>query len=900
MVDSLDSDTERGMGSGEATRRLAEVGPNQLVSEPPPSTWAIAAAQLRDPMNIMLVAVAVVSLVIGQPSTFALVGLLVLLNVVLGTRQELAARASVDALATMQTPQARVVRDGAVALVDATTLVPGDVVALEAGDLVPADGRIVRSATLECQEAALTGESAPVPKDAALLPDEDISLGDRSNMAFQNTSVTRGTARIVVTATGMHTEMGRIADMLTSVKKVKSPLQKELDSLTRVIGLLAWVAVAVIVVVGLLRGQPVEDVLLLGVAMALSAIPTGLPTFVQGMLAYGAKQLAEAKAVVKSLPDVETLGATSAINTDKTGTLTLNEMMASTLYYGGRWFTISGEGYAKSGDIRHVAGEDAPDFTRLSLGLTLASDATVSDAGDVVGDPTEAALVVLAAKVGVDAEETRRAYPRLAEVPFDSEYKFMASVHEAVVDGVRRTIMLVKGAPDVVIGRSTEMARADGSRIPMSEAAETVNDANAQMGRKGLRVLAFAVRDLDAAEVEQARVDPMALVADLTFVGLVGIIDPLRPEAKEAVRVAHQAGISVRMITGDHAVTAGAIGAELGLGPGTISGVEFRAMSDQEVLQRLPNLHVFGRVAPEDKLRLVQLMQSQGRVVAMTGDAVNDAAALKQADIGVAMGSGSEVTKQAGKMILTDDHFGTLVHAVKLGRSIYEKISGYINYQMAQLISLVLLFLAASVFNVNEGVAMSALMVLFLNFFVASAPVIVIIRDAVSDDIMSRPPRDPKEPIANTSSIARWLVYGFVMFATAFSMLLIGPDDPSPTEPSAAMTMTAAIIGFATVLSGISLRRLREPGFTAPLLDALKISAIPIVLIVLSTEIGFMQEILVTQSLTAGQWMTVTLLAVVTPVVIEVDKAITRARHPHLMALSVDDAVAPQRAHSMA
>ncbi len=320
---------------------------------------------------------------------------------------------------------------------------------------MPADGRVVRSATLETHEAALTGESAPIPKDAGALAGEDIALGDRSNMLFQNTAVTRGTGALVLTATGMGTEMGQIATMLTSVTRTRSPLQKELGSLTKVLGLIAWGAVAFIVIVGTARGLPFDQVLLLGTAMAISAIPTGMPAFVSGLLSFGAKQLADAKAVVKNLTDVETLGATSAINTDKTGTLTLNEMMVSTLYTAGSWFTVEGEGYRKSGALRSVAGAPVPDFTRLALGLVLDSDATVADDGSVVGDPTEAALVVLAAKLGVDAEETRRAYPRLAEVPFDSDYKFMATFHHYSVDGREQVIQLVKGGPDVVLARCT-------------------------------------------------------------------------------------------------------------------------------------------------------------------------------------------------------------------------------------------------------------------------------------------------------------------------------------------------------------------------------------------------------------------------------------------------------------
>ena len=435
VIATLGVEAGRGLSSAEVASRQQKYGPNQIASEPSPSTWAVALIQIKDPMNLMLIVVAVVSLFVHQVSVSILVGFLVILNVVLGTRQEMQARASVDALAKMQIPQAKVTRDGTLVQLPATELVPGDLVNVEAGDLVPADGRLLRSATLETQEASLTGESAPIPKDPAALQGTDVALGDRTNMVFQNTSVTRGTATLVVTETGMHTQMGRIATMLSAVKQTKSPLQRELNSLTGVLGLIAWVAVAIIVILGLVRGQSLTEVLLLGIAMAVSAIPTGLPTFVQAMLAYGAKQLAESKAVVKNLADVETLGATSAINSDKTGTLTKNEMMVRSLYYQGDWFVVEGDGYAKTGNIRQAAGKSTPEFTRLAYGLCLDSDATVSDDGTVVGDPTEAALVVLAAKLGVDAEETRRAYPRLAEVPFDSAYKFMATFHEIPLDG---------------------------------------------------------------------------------------------------------------------------------------------------------------------------------------------------------------------------------------------------------------------------------------------------------------------------------------------------------------------------------------------------------------------------------------------------------------------------------
>jgi Ca2+-transporting ATPase len=897
VVAAFGSDESSGLSVADAAARLAQHGPNQITSEKPPSVWVVALQQLRDPMNLMLVAVAVISLVIGEVPTALLVAFLVVLNVVLGARQELKARASVDALSKMQVPQTRVLRGGEVLQVPAVDVVPGDVVHVEAGDIVPADGRIIRSATLETQEASLTGESAPIPKQTGVLPEGEIGVGDRSNMLFQNTSVTRGTGAMVVTATGMDTQMGQIATMLTSVQRTRSPLQQELDKLTKVLGIIAWTAVAIIVLVGLARGLSAQDVLLLGTAMAISAIPTGLPTFVSAMLSYGAKQLAEAKAVVKNLTDVETLGATSAINTDKTGTLTMNQMMVSVLYADRSWFSVEGEGYAKSGNIRSAAGVPTPDFTRLAYGLVLDSDATVSDEGAVVGDPTEAALVVLAAKLGVDADETRRTYPRLAEVPFDSEYKFMATFHRVPVDGGERVIELVKGAPDVVLARcSSQGGPLSGSQVPIDEARADIAAANEQLAAKGLRVLAFAARMIDDADLPALTDDPMAFTTDLAFIAMVGIIDPLRREAKSAVEIALAAGIDVRMITGDHAITAKAIGETLGLGAGAISGAELQALTDEELASRLPELHVFGRVSPEDKLRLARLMQQQGLIVAMTGDAVNDAAALKQADIGVAMGSGSEVSKQAARMILTDDNFGTLVHAVELGRTIYAKVVSYIRYQMSQLLALVLVFLAATAFDINSGVAMTPLMVLFLNFFIAVFPVAVIALDPGDPEIMNRPPRDPNVPITNRAAVTRWVLYGGVLFLAAFVPLAWGPDTLYIDQPSASMTMCFVVIGLGTVFSGLVMRRDPSSGLTPPVLGALKILVIPAALVVLSTELSFMQRGLLTQSLDGLQWLACIGLALILPIVVEVDKWIRRRRIPASTGPSTLEAVNPGRA----
>lgn len=892
----LGSNLETGLTAAEVAERQARYGPNTLTAQAPPSLWAVLLQQVRDPMNIMLVAVAVVSAAIGQGSTALIVGFLVVLNVVIGARQEMLARKSVDALATMQEPQSRVRRDGVLVQIPAHDLVPGDVVELEAGDIVPADGRLVRTATMETQEAALTGESAPIGKEVLPLADDEVPLGDRANMAFQNTSVTRGTGTMLVTATGMTTQIGNIATLLSSVEKTKSPLQRELDKLTKVLGAIAWSAVTVIVLIGILRGESLSDLLFLATAVAISAIPTGLPTFVQAMLAYGARQLADAKAVVANLNDVETLGATSSINSDKTGTLTLNEMTVTALYTVGQHFVVEGTGYGKTGRILGAAGGEVPDLTPLAYGLCLASDATVSDDGAVIGDPTEAALVVLAAKVGIDAEESRRTYPRVASVPFDSAYKFMATTQWLPWRGDRTLVEVVKGGPDVVLQRCTKALSGPGEVVDIETMRADIEAEMERLAQKGLRTLAFATRFLTPADEAPLTADPMSYVEDLIFVGLVGIVDPLRPTAKIAVELALKAGIEVRMITGDHAVTASAIGAELGLGPGAISGPELARLTDEELLEQLPNLHVFGRVTPEDKLRLVQLMQKQGLVVAMTGDAVNDAAAIKQADIGVAMGSGSEVTKQAARLVLTDDNFSTLVHAVELGRSIYQKITAYIRFQMSQLIGLVLLFLAASVFDIADGVAMTPMMVLFLNFFVCVFPVIAIMLDPVGPGIMDRVPRDPKVGISNGRAVSRWILYGTVLCVSSGLPLVLGPDTPTPDHATASMTMAFVVMGLGSVLSGLVLRREPDSGLAAPLLTAIKVLSAPIILIVLATELDFLQGWLTTQSLTGDQWLVALGLALLLPLVAEIDKVIMRRRAATPTVLATQDAVVPARA----
>jgi Ca2+-transporting ATPase len=878
----LDVNPDDGLAPGEVQRRLEQYGPNELPTEPPPSMWVVARGQLANPMNLMLLLVVGASFAIVQIATALVVLGLVTFNVVMGSVQELKARASVEALAKLQVPHARVRRSRQVEQVDSTGLVPGDVVLLEGGDVVPADGRIASSATLEVQEAALTGESAPVPKDAATLPSGEVALGDRTNLVFQNTQVTRGTATVVVTATGTATEMGRIAGMVTATKRTKSPLQRELDGMTKVFGLIAGLAVLIIAIFGLVRGMDTTTLVLLCISTAIASIPTGLPTFVEAMLSSGSRRLAEAKAVVKSLSDVETLGGTTVINSDKTGTLTMNAMTATRMLGGGDWFTIEGPGYQKTGAILGVGGAKLPDFHNLALGLVLCTDATVADDGTVIGDPTEAAFVVLAAKMGVGAEETREALPRLAEVPFDSEYKFMATFHDrpSWLSGPivqKPHFMTVKGAPDVVLQRCSH-ALWQGEIVPIATVRDEILAANSKLSERGLRVLAFAACDLDDDAMSAALADPMAAVTDLVFAVLVGIVDPLRTEAKDAVRAALGAGIDVRMITGDHTVTARAIADELGLGPGVITGTELQHLTDDEVIGRLPLLHVFGRVAPEDKLRLAKLMQESGDVVAMTGDAVNDAAALKQADIGVAMGSGSEVSKQAAKIVLTDDNFATLVRAVDLGRDIYRRISTYIRMQLTILSSVLQLMVYATIFNINGGVALFPLQLLFAKFFVVITVVIGFIVDVPDPGVMQRPPRKPGTKIVTRPWIIRWFIFGFVVAVTALLVLEFGPGKPSTTHASVNMTMAFAIVSFSAVNIGLVMRRERQAPWSSPVFPYLGWIILGWVLTWAAVELNMLQRLLDTTSLSGRQWVVVLALSLLAPAVVAADKLIQLSR----------------------
>ncbi len=748
----LDVDPRSGLDAVEVERRRAEHGPNKLAEAEKEPGWHAFLRQYRDLMQLVLLGAAIVSVAaLQEVSTGIVIAALTVLNAVLGLNQEGKAAESVAALQKMLLIRAHARRGGELVEIPAEELVPGDVVSFEAGDKIPADGRLLVAATLEIEEAALTGESTPVLKSVEPVSGGEVALGDRLDMAYMNSTVTRGRGEMVVTATGMSTEVGQISGMLSQVQQEKTPLTRQLDQLTVLITIMAAVALALVVVIGLLRGDDFDELFVIGISLAISAIPTGLPAVVTTMLSLGTQALATKGAIVKRLRSVETLGSTSAICSDKTGTLTLNQMTARELIVVGRRYAVEGEGYSTEGRIRHVAGETETALDPFLLPMALANDAAVRD-GEIVGDPTEAALVVLAEKGGVDVEETRRAYPRLAEVPFDSEYKLMATFHEMDSDGRPVVRCFVKGAPDVLLSRSTSVRGADGSLVPLDGARERVLAENDRLAGEGLRVLAVAARELDPAGF-RPDADLLGEVEGLTLLALVGIVDPPRKEARDAIARCKEAGISVRMITGDHATTAAAIAAQLGIEGRALPGTEFAALSDEELDAQVGGIGVVARVAPEDKVRLVEMLKHQGNVVAMTGDGVNDAPALKRSDIGVAMGiTGTEVTKEAADMILTDDNFSTIVAAVEGGRGIYDNLMKYVRIQLIQLGAFILLFVLAGLFDVAGGAPLNPLQILWINFAIDVLLAIGLGFDAAAPGLMRRRPRD-----ATTSpSRPRW------------------------------------------------------------------------------------------------------------------------------------------------
>jgi Ca2+-transporting ATPase len=895
----MDVGLETGLSDHEVEQRRSEHGVNALPDAARQPAWRRLLAQFQDLLILILLAAAVISfLVSGELKTPLVVMTVVLLNAFIGFIQENKAEASLDALKKMLVTQTRVRRNGELLNLPSHDLVPGDIVLIEAGDRVPADGRLVHATQLEIEEAALTGESHPSEKDVAVVevgPSGEVALGDRHNMAYMNTTVTRGRGEMVVTGTGMTTEIGRIAGLLRSTETEKTPLQKQLDGLAHALAALAGVIVTLVFVIGLIRGDSVADLFLTAVALAVASIPEGLPAVTALTLAIGVSKMASQNAIVKRLASVETLGCTSVICSDKTGTLTLNQMTARELVVQGRAHQVSGQGYEPVGKIEHFSTDEPFAIDAALEAMALCNDSVVREGDDgweLVGDPTEGALTVLAAKGGIDIDPFRARHPRLAEVPFDSANKFMVTIHEMATDSGRRVVRLyAKGAPDVLLDRSTAIIGDDGTAEPIDSARGAFEDHNDRLGHEGLRVLALAQREFapdEWDEIASSGTEPIELVRNLTLLALVGIVDPPRPEAKAAIDLAHTAGIRVVMITGDHAVTASAIGQELGLaGPGrtvvAVTGRDLDEMSDDELADRIDSIDVFARVAPEHKMRLVAALQKRDNVVAMTGDGVNDAPALKKADIGVAMGiTGTEVTKEAATMVLTDDNFATIVGAVRQGRTIYDNIVKFVRFQLSTTLGFATLFLLSAILGVAGGKPFTAIAILWVNIIMDGPPAMALGVDRGGNDIMQRRPRPMSEKILTPS---RWVAVGFAATIMALGTLAVLAWGPG-VEAEAGVATVAGTMAFNTFVLFQFFNILNARSDTATVFSRFTFSnrllwvalAAVLLLQVGVTHVGVMQSLFDTTSISASQWLVCIAIASSVLWLEEIRKVVVRRR----------------------
>ena len=781
--------TKEGLSGSEAGKRLAEYGENRLKEAKKQSLLTKFLEQFKDVMVLILLAAAAISFFVAlsehDSAAFfepLLILLIVILNAVMGVIQERKAERSLEALMRMAAPHARVLRDGQEQVIDAAALVPGDVIKLEAGDFVPADARLLTSFSLKSEESALTGESLPAEKDAeALLPSE-APLGDRINCVYSGCSIVYGTATALVTETGMNTQMGKIAGMLEGESEVQTPLQQKLTQLGRYMGALALIICALIFAMGLAGGLPVMEIFMTAVSLAVSAIPEGLPVIVTIVLSIGVERMAKRNAIVKKLPAVETLGSTSVICSDKTGTLTQNKMTLIQAYVDG------------AGAIEEITAENSPGVRRLLLYGALCSNGSIryEDEKELhIGDPTETSILYAAHKNGICQEEITAQYPRLGELPFDSDRKLMTTIH--TIEGT--TVAITKGAFDML---SQRCIRGD-----LTKAA----DMTRQMSAKALRVLAVAYRILD--EVPE-KLTSESLEQNLIFLGLVGMIDPPREEAGQAVATCIKAGIRPIMITGDHVVTASAIARDLGIlreGQEAITGAELKALSEEAFDERLKNISVYARVSPEDKIRVVKAWQRKGEIVSMTGDGVNDAPALKAADIGCAMGiTGTDVAKGAADMTLQDDNFATIVAAVREGRGIYNNIRKTVGFLLGTNIGEVLLvFCSMLFFQVSPLLSMQ---LLFINLVTDSLPAIALGMEPVEDHVMEAPPRPRKEGIfahgLGIQVILQGIMFGFLSLA-AFS---IGCSSSGGLK--AGRTMAFLVLGFSQILHAFNMRSSRS------------------------------------------------------------------------------------------
>lgn len=841
----LGADLDNGLAERETEHRLATVGPNELPEAAPPSPLTIFLAQFSSLIVWVLIGASVVSGLLQEWIDAAAILTIVGLNAILGFVQEFRAEQSLAALRKLSVPTARVIREGVIRSIPARELVPGDLIQVEAGDRIPADCRLVYEASLQTQEASLTGESTPIAKSAELIPQAEVPLGDRHNMVFLGTVAVSGKGRALVTATGTQTELGKIAMLIhreDQAEQEETPLQRRLEQLGHTLLWLSLAIVALVFVLGALRGIPLVLMFLTAVSLAVAAIPEGLPAVVTITLALGVTRMVQRHALIRRLSAVETLGSTTVICSDKTGTLTKNEMTVTTLYQGDEVFTVSGEGYDPVGEIRWN-GE--PTDAGLHFGLTILLRAGVlcngaelrleAFAWQVLGDPTEGALLVVASKTGLSKKDLERENPALGEVPFDSERKKMTVVRRTTTGPVA----YVKGAPDVLLRDCTVWMTRDGRvELLTDEMRRQILSVNQQFASQALRVLGMAMRPLDRVPNAYTAT---TLERGLTFLGLVGMKDPIRAEAKVAVEACRTAGIRTVMITGDHKDTAVAIGKDLGimdLDAQAISGTELDQLSDEALGSRVKSTAVYARVTAEHKLRIVRAWKQQDAVVAMTGDGVNDAPALKAADIGIAMGiTGTDVTKEASDMVVTDDNFASIAAAVEEGRGVYDNIQKAVHYLLSCNISEILLMLLATLFALP--LPLLPAQILWINLVTDGLPALALAVDPKDPDLMRRPPRASKERFLTKERFL--LMVGQGTFLALIAMLafvycLYGMD----LSLERARTLTFTIVVCSQLVHALNCRNDRQSVFAIglstnkPLLGAVGASALLQVVIVLT------------------------------------------------------------------
>ena len=862
LLKELRTSLEAGLSSQEAQQRLGQYGENKLAEKKKKTNLQRFLEQFKDAMIIILLLAAAVSFVVAcfghDPMEFfepLLILLIVVLNAVLGMVQEAKAEKALDALKSMSAPHARVLRDGKEQVIDAAQLVPGDVIRLEAGDFIPADARLLKSVSLKSEESALTGESVPSEKDAAALVEEKAPLGDRSNMVFSGCSVTYGTATAVVTGTGMNTEMGKIAGLLEGEEEGQTPLQQKLAQLGKYLGFVALAACAVIFVVGLVNGINVLEIFMTAVSLAVSAIPEGLPAIVTIVLAIGVQRMVKKNALIRRLPAVETLGSASVICSDKTGTLTQNRMTLVKLW-------VNGEP-----ELETVSASNTPTARELLRYGALCCDGSVVYKEDGteqhIGDPTETSILVAAHKNGMEQDELNRQYPRLAELPFDSDRKLMTSVNQ--IDG--KIVAIVKGAFDMMAARC------------VSGDLEAAKEKNDEMSRGALRVLAVGYKIL-----EEAPEDPTSeeLENGLTLLGLVGMIDPPRPEAKAAVATCRQAGIKPVMITGDHVVTASAIAKELGIlgdGDKAITGAQLDAMTEEQLDQEVEHISVYARVSPENKIRIVKAWQRKGQVVSMTGDGVNDAPALKAADIGCAMGiTGTDVAKGAADMTLTDDNFATIVDAVREGRGIYANIKKVVGFLLGTNIGEVLtVFFAMILWHKTPLLSMQ---LLWINLVTDSLPAISLGMEAVETDVMDHKPKPKSEGIFAHGLGIQVVLQGCMFALLTLAAFVLGQRFGGSLE--AGQTMAFMVLALTQIVQSFNMRSQRSLFAIGPFsnkkLNGAALLSLALVCLVLFTPVRVAFGLV----LLPGWLYLVGLGLILVPLpVMELAKAIGLVRHRH-------------------